>query len=101
MSCLARQRRSGATTAIRLMIFLPISDYLMGGVSSAARLVVGSKPRAVGGRMMVLFGSPKRRSVPSRRLALAGIVLITITVIAAGLTIRDRREETIASYRRE
>jgi PAS domain S-box-containing protein len=43
----------------------------------------------------------KRRSAPSRRLSLAGIILIGITVIAAGLTIWDRREESIASYRRE
>src|SRR5260370_9431091 len=44
---------------------------------------------------------PKRRSAPSRRLSLAGIVLVGITIIAAGLTIWDRREEAIASYRRE
>lgn len=43
----------------------------------------------------------KRRSRPSRRLGLAGLVLIVITVIAAGLTIWDRREEAIASYQRE
>ncbi len=44
---------------------------------------------------------PKRRSAPSRRLALAGIILVGVTIIAAGLTIWDRREEAIASYRRE
>jgi PAS domain S-box-containing protein len=44
---------------------------------------------------------PKRRSAPSRRLSLAGIILVGITVIAAGLTIWDRREESISSYRRE
>ena len=44
---------------------------------------------------------PKRRSVPSRRLSLAGVLLVGVTLIAAGLTIWDRREEAIASYRRE
>jgi PAS domain S-box-containing protein len=44
---------------------------------------------------------PKRRSAPSRRLALAGVILVGVTVIAAGLAIWDRREEAIASYRRE
>ena len=44
---------------------------------------------------------PKRRSAPSRRLSLAGLLLVGVTIIAAGLTIWDRREETIASYRRE
>ena len=43
----------------------------------------------------------KRRSAPSRRLSLAGIILVGITIIAAGLTIWDRREEAIASYSRE
>ncbi|MGC2412806.1 MAG: cache domain-containing protein [Stellaceae bacterium] len=51
--------------------------------------------------MMHDIDAPKRRSAPSRRLSLAGAVLVGITVIAAGLTIWDRREETIASYRRE
>src|SRR5712692_5049053 len=45
--------------------------------------------------------APQRRSVPSRRLALVGVVLVGITIIAAGLTIWDRREESIASYSRE
>jgi two-component system cell cycle sensor histidine kinase PleC len=44
---------------------------------------------------------PKRRSAPSRRLSLAGVILVGVTVIAAGLAIWDRREESIASYRRE
>jgi PAS domain S-box-containing protein len=44
---------------------------------------------------------PKRRSVPSRRLSLAGIILVGITIVAAGLTIWDRREEAIRSYERE
>jgi hypothetical protein len=44
---------------------------------------------------------PKRRSAPSRRLSLAGVILVSVTVIATGLTIWDRREESIASYRRE
>jgi hypothetical protein len=44
---------------------------------------------------------PKRRSAPSRRLSLAGVILVGITIIAAGLTIWDHREEAIASYRRE
>ena len=44
---------------------------------------------------------PSRRSAPSRRLALAGVILVGITIIAAGLAIWDRREESIASYRRE
>jgi hypothetical protein len=45
--------------------------------------------------------APKRRSAPSRRLSLAGVILVGVTLIAAGLTIWDRREESIASYRRE
>src|SRR5712692_6499982 len=45
--------------------------------------------------------APQRRSVPSRRLALVGIILVGIIVAAAGLAIWDRREESIASYRRE
>ena len=45
--------------------------------------------------------APKRRSAPSRRISLAGIILVGVTVLAAGLTIWDRHEETIASYRRE
>ena len=47
------------------------------------------------------LAAPKRRSAPSRRLSLAGVILVGVTVIAAGLTIWDRREESIASYRRE
>ena len=43
----------------------------------------------------------KRRSAPSYRLTLAGIVLVGVTMIAAILTIWDRHEEAIASYRRE
>jgi PAS domain S-box-containing protein len=43
---------------------------------------------------MHYLDTPKRRSVPSRRI-------VGVTVIAAGLTIWDRQEETIASYRRE
>ena len=43
----------------------------------------------------------KRRSAPSHRLSLAGVILVGLTVIAAGLTIWDRREDSIASYRRE
>ena len=50
---------------------------------------------------MHAIDAPKRRSAPSRRLALAGIILVGVTIIAAGLTIWDRREETIASYQRE
>src|SRR5438552_5766199 len=45
--------------------------------------------------------APVRGFAPSRRLALAGFALVAITLIAAGLTIWDRREETIASYQRE
>ena len=41
----------------------------------------------------------KSRSAPSRRLSLAGVILVGITIIAAGLTIWDRHEEAIASYR--
>jgi PAS domain S-box-containing protein len=44
---------------------------------------------------------PRRRSAPSRRLSLAGVILVGITIIAAGLTIWDRHEEAIASYQRE
>ena len=47
------------------------------------------------------FDGPKRRSAPSHRLSLAGVILVGVTIIAAGLTIWDRREESIASYRRE
>ena len=43
----------------------------------------------------------KHLSSPSRRLGLAGLVLIVITVIAAGLTVWDRREEAITTYQRE
>ncbi len=51
--------------------------------------------------MMHDVDGPKRRPAPSRRLSLAGVILVGVTVIAAGLTIWDRREESIASYRRE
>lgn len=51
--------------------------------------------------MMHYLDAPKRRSAQSRRLSLAGVILVGVTLIAAGLTIWDRREETIASYRRE
>ncbi len=51
--------------------------------------------------MMHDVDGPKRRSAPSHRLSLAGVILVGVTVIAAGLTIWDRREESIASYRRE
>jgi PAS domain S-box-containing protein len=44
---------------------------------------------------------PKSRSVPSRRISLAGVILVAVTVIAAGLTVADRRDDSIASYRRE
>jgi PAS domain S-box-containing protein len=50
---------------------------------------------------MDCLAAPKRGSAPSRRLSLAGAVLVGITLVAAGLTIWDRREEAIASYRRE
>jgi PAS domain S-box-containing protein len=51
--------------------------------------------------LMHSLDAPKRRSVPSRRISLAGAVLVGVTIIAAGLTIWDRHEESIASYRRE
>src|SRR5712692_1691570 len=50
---------------------------------------------------MDLPAAPGRGSTPSHRLGLVGIVLVGITLIAAGLTIWDRREESIASYQRE
>src|ERR1700693_235592 len=50
---------------------------------------------------MHCLDAPKRRSAPSRRLSLAGVILVGVTLIAAGLAIWDRREEAIASYRRE
>src|SRR5260370_36730617 len=50
---------------------------------------------------MDLLGASKRLSAPSRRLSLAAVVLVGVTVIATALTIWDRREESIASYRRE
>jgi signal transduction histidine kinase len=43
----------------------------------------------------------KHLSSPSRRLGLAGLVLIVITVVTAGLTVWDRREEAITTYQRE
>src|SRR5690349_7461613 len=46
-------------------------------------------------------GASERRSAPSSRLVLAGILLVGVTLAAAGLTIWDRHEETMASYRRE
>jgi signal transduction histidine kinase len=46
-------------------------------------------------------GILKHLSSPSHRLGLAGLVLIVMTVIAAGLTVWDRREEAIATYQRE
>src|SRR6266699_1765173 len=57
--------------------------------------------RALEVRTMHDVDGPKRRSAPSRRLSLAGVILVGITIIAAGLTIWDRHEEAIASYRRE
>jgi len=50
---------------------------------------------------MVEPEAPRRRSALSCRLSVAGIFLVAVTVVAAWLTIWDRREETIASYRRE
>src|SRR5882672_3938693 len=46
-------------------------------------------------------GMLKHLSSPSRRLGLTGLVLIVMTVIAAGLTVWDRREEAITTYQRE
>ncbi len=43
----------------------------------------------------------RRRFRPSRRLSLIGIVLIVITVAAAGVAIWDHREEALAHSRRE
>src|SRR6266851_3266138 len=47
------------------------------------------------------MSSVKPLSNPSHRLGVAGLALIVITVIAAGLTIWDRREEAITTYQRE
>ena len=44
---------------------------------------------------------PKRSSTTSRRLSVAGIMLVAVIVIAAGLTTWHSREEAMASYRRE
>src|SRR5438874_7476870 len=49
----------------------------------------------LGGRM------PKRFSAPSRRLALTGIALIGVTIVAAGLAIMKRHDEAVARYRHE
>src|SRR5439155_696705 len=46
-------------------------------------------------------GLVKRLSSPSGRLGLAGLLLIVITVIAASLTVWERRQEAIATYQRE
>ena len=40
-------------------------------------------------------------SSPSRRLGLAGLVLIVMTVVAAGVTVWDQRGKAIATYQRE
>ena len=50
---------------------------------------------------MDLLGLSKRLSSPSRRLCLAGIILVTIIVIAAALATWHGHEEALASYRRE
>src|SRR5439155_20741261 len=52
-------------------------------------------------KLMTSIGVLKRLSSPSYRLGLAGLVLIVITLIAAAVTILDRREEAIATYQRE
>src|SRR5271154_7434002 len=61
------------------------------------RVIIG----ALEARIMHEFDARPRRAAPSHRLSLAGVVLVGATVIAAGLTIWDRREDAIASYRRE
>ena len=51
--------------------------------------------------MMVCRDALKRRFAPIGNLSFAGALLVAVTIVAAGLTIWDRRGETIASYRRE
>lgn len=50
---------------------------------------------------MNFLGLSKRPSAPSRRLTLAGIILVAIIVAAAGVATWLSHEEALASYRRE
>jgi signal transduction histidine kinase len=50
---------------------------------------------------MASVGILKYLSSPSRRLGLAGLVLIVMTVVAAGVTVWDQRGKAIATYQRE
>src|SRR5579864_713708 len=84
---------------IGVIISLPISVYI-----KAVNLADGGCRYTTGALELPIMNDPdgpKRRSAPSRRLSLAGIILVGITLVAAGLTIWDRHEEAIASYRRE
>src|SRR6185369_839002 len=62
-----------------------------------------SGPPSISGRilLMKLFASLRRCQPSNRRLNLIGLAVVCMTVLAAGLTIWDLRQEAIKIYTEE